>query len=577
MTTIDAMAFDLPSSKNLSIRKTVEGFIPTGLYWRLLESDSHDVILGTRGSGKTMLLRMMSIQHLIPFASRDERADHALRKLMRYGIYLPMGIDWCVAYQHEHPNATRFFTDGVNLVAAEAFVEALECVLEMTPDSTDGLERHLSESLSAQWFTDSPKKIFSLASLRLSLLQQQAVLRDMWLSGFHELARSSKYCFRAATIFAPIREAASISNLVLGLPRDHRWLLCLDELENLSRTQLKAILTLIRGSADNLVLKLTTQPYTLPSDTTGFADGAAAVDFRDFEINRLQYDPEDLEYIDLVSGILNNRVRGAGPRDTRIGVRIFGSTTFASRASEVDPGFSHLKEEILSKGNPDSERKKVPLAALRSLRRSATGHRNSAAYSGWRTMVRITDGNPGIFVRLLNELGVSEGVETISPEDQHKVVVRLAESWVEWAYALYPDGERLHRLLVDLGTTLSRRLHAGRDPSDVPVEVNRVRLDLSELDPADAEAFRVGARHALLVAESKGSSTRYPSAEGVWRLSYSIAPKFWLLPRRGVVGTLQGVGAKMSVRQMKLDLTDRLPVEREDRGGERDRVVEEEF
>ena len=42
-----------------------------------------------------------------------------------------------------------------------------------------------------------------------------------------------------------------------------------------------------------------------------------------------------------------------------------------------------------------------------------------------------------------------------------------------------------------------------------------------------------------MIAEATGSSLRYPIGQGVWRLSYALAPKFWLLTRRGRIGKLE--------------------------------------
>src|SRR5262245_12291528 len=91
--------FDLPSAKNVTVQTAVEQFVPTRLLWDVLTSDGNDVIFGTRGSGKTLLLRMMSASHLIEFAKLDRRAAEILHEQKRFGIFLPLGVDWCVAYQ----------------------------------------------------------------------------------------------------------------------------------------------------------------------------------------------------------------------------------------------------------------------------------------------------------------------------------------------------------------------------------------------------------------------------------------------------------------------------------------------
>src|SRR5262245_19184882 len=123
-------SFELPSARNLTVGRAVEMFVPTQLYWEVLRSDSNDVVFGTRGSGKTMLLRMMSVQHLVRFAQVNADALAALKDLRRLGVFVPLGIDWCVAFQRDDDTELRLFTDGLNLVALDSFAEALNSLVQ---------------------------------------------------------------------------------------------------------------------------------------------------------------------------------------------------------------------------------------------------------------------------------------------------------------------------------------------------------------------------------------------------------------------------------------------------------------
>jgi hypothetical protein len=212
---------------------------------------------------------------------------------------------------------------------------------------------------------------------------------------------------------------------------------------------------------------------------------------------------------------------------------ILGDTTIVRRASEVSNDFATL---VQSRSRAPEERKALPSAAIRVLKRDAHGNRRSRAYSGWRTLVRVSDGNPGVFVRLLNVLGIQEGVQAIDPTSQHEGISRLATAWHEWSQALYKDGNVLFNLIESLGADLSERLHTKAVTDEhLGQETNRFRVNLAKLGPKLGEAFKVGARHGLLVAEAEKTSYRYPLGVGVWRLAYFLAPKFWLLPRKGRV------------------------------------------
>jgi hypothetical protein len=467
--TLPQTNFQLPSAKNLSLQKVVQSFVPTALYWEMLASDSHDVVFGTRGSGKTMLLRMMSAQHLLPFSSVNPRAKEMLFDKRRFGVFLPLGIDWCVAFLDPNGNAMpeRYFIDGVNLVAADMFLDTLETIIlnNVLPNVDASLsERTIAEDLSTLWFRRAVGP-FSFLSLRRALLNHQAILRDLWRTGTMPSGQQEEdagYFFRSTALFDPVNGGVKITNRSLGLHSDHRWVLCLDELEDLKPNQIRAIVTVLRGSVSHLVLKITTQPYTLDVAETTFAKEATAVDFRDYQSKRLQYDPADPEYQQLVAEILRKYIgNDADPRS------VFGNTTFVERASEVSRQFL----EVTQANSKDAEaRKGLPAGAIRVLKRDAHGHRRSRAYSGWTTLVRISDGNPGVFVRLLNVLKISHETKTVDPADQHDAVEDLATAWHEWSQALYRDGAVLFKLIENLGTNLAERLHA-KDVDDTRKQV----------------------------------------------------------------------------------------------------------
>jgi len=533
--------FELPSAKNLSVAKAVETFVPTPLYWRTLGSDEHTIVYGTRGSGKTFLLKMMAIDHLAAFAKINAQARSALHESRRLGLFLPLGIDWCVAYQSDSPNGMRLFRDGLNLSAADCLLEGVETLLSrgVIPGLDNTIvEAALARDLSELWFRPLARQVGSFATLRRQLLMHQAILGDLWRDGRSPEPtdeQAAGYSFRAGELLAPLRNAIRLVNERLSLPVHHRWVLCLDELEDLHHGQLKEILTVLRANVRELTIKITTQPYTIETTLTGFAPHATAVDFRDYQVERLQYDPHDQAYIDLAGEILKRRVEDKTRTGEAIAIELFGQSTFADRAATGDAEFGALKDRLLAaSGGRDSGRKKVPVAAIRSLKRQAEGNRRSEAYSGWSTIIAMSDGNPGMFVRLLNELRVGPATTRIDAMTQHDVVRTLAELWHEWSQALYQEWAFLHRFIQSLGEEFSSRLHSRRDrDDDLQEEVNRCVVDLTVVADRYAEALRVGARHSLLIAESMGGGVSYPHEKGLWRLSYALAPKFWLLTRRG--------------------------------------------
>ena len=82
--------FEIENARNLSRRELVETFVPTQSFWRLL-SAKHHIVLGSRGSGKTALARMLSHDHLALL--NEARAQSAIREQQFIGVYVPTRLE----------------------------------------------------------------------------------------------------------------------------------------------------------------------------------------------------------------------------------------------------------------------------------------------------------------------------------------------------------------------------------------------------------------------------------------------------------------------------------------------------
>src|SRR5437016_3089646 len=83
--------FEIENARNLTRDELVATFIPTRPFWRLLSAKNH-VILGSRGSGKTALAKMLSHDHLTRV--KDDRARQSVGAKGLIGIYVPTKLEW---------------------------------------------------------------------------------------------------------------------------------------------------------------------------------------------------------------------------------------------------------------------------------------------------------------------------------------------------------------------------------------------------------------------------------------------------------------------------------------------------
>src|SRR6185437_15394192 len=162
-----------------------------------------------------------------------------------------------------------------------------------------------------------------------------------------EQEAAAQYVYRSATLFAPLGSGTKVANSILGLPLEHRWLLCLDELEDLKMRQMAALATCLRGTASGLALKITTLPYTIEEHTeTMFSTASSAVDHRDYSLHRLQFDPGKVAYRRFVGEILKKFVGASAEDGEQVGRTIFGNSRFSERAESVDRTFAKRREDV---------------------------------------------------------------------------------------------------------------------------------------------------------------------------------------------------------------------------------------
>jgi hypothetical protein len=505
---------------------------------------------------------MLATSHLRRLADRHEDARRELFEHRRFGVYLPLSIDWCVALGEVSGYNDRVFTDGVNIVAIQAFLEEVEGAIRVVASDNASIdvsasERQLTRQLCDVWFEGVRSPVHSLAALRRLMRRQESIFKSALLSGNpcdSATLREAGFLLYSSSLFGHVQQGAQMANEVMELERDHSWIVGLDELEVLTDTQQKLLATVVRGTHRPLLFKMATLPYSFTDMGTSFAARARVAENREFRTERLQYDPGDSEYRELVATLGCSILRlDVGTSAERTMERVFGNKRFVERAEEAAKRYE-LGDGAAEKANitgalramhglkGDSRRKVAPVLAIRILRATSRGHRRPQAYCGWDTAMRVSDGNPSLFLRLLWELDrLRAGSECISPGDQHAAISAQAEHLFTSARALYPGGTLLQDTIDRIGRGFASGIH------DIPLdrideEGNRFVVDLDALSGVEREAFQWGVRHSLLVGETSTSgSSEYPVGKGVWRLGYALCPKYWLLPRRGRVrGVFQG-------------------------------------
>src|SRR5215213_6270899 len=123
--------FEIENARNLTRDELVATFIPTQSFWRLLSAKNH-IVLGSRGSGKTALAKMISHDHLTRL--QDQRAQNAIGAQPLVGIYVPTKLEWVGGLRNKPWQNERekeeFFQWRLNLSTCLAFLVTLRNCLD---------------------------------------------------------------------------------------------------------------------------------------------------------------------------------------------------------------------------------------------------------------------------------------------------------------------------------------------------------------------------------------------------------------------------------------------------------------
>lgn len=571
--------FEVENARNLSKQELVETFIPTQAFWRLL-SAKHHVVLGARGQGKTALAKMLSHDHLAWMAqTRDEpRAQSAIRNQEFIGIYLPTRLEWVGGLKNKpwlnEREREELFLWRLNIAGCIAFTPIAESCISIYVNGRAEqakAERELAHQLSKDWILEPELRFDNLLQLRQHLedtdyRKQIQLLRER-ASGQLPAGEMPEGLAFSTNLFAPLRQGIRQLSRLLSINKNCTWFLCIDEAEYLDEMDHRIINSHMRAFPDNLFIKMTTMPYCHYTLATNI--GVDLVNGHDFE------------YVNMDSDRVMT-ARAIGETDT-IGT-LFGRTLFRkllelsdsvpdahsiidvlgesklldSRQENWDAGSDNIKR-LESYASPETVKRARELIGtprfrneisrkiqgallLREEMEGVKGNKALTVYSGARMAIRCADCNPRRLIRIFNALLMLRPKDKkrvsawrhksvlISPADQTRAMRTLSTSSLNQVRSLKNVGPELHEFLCMLGNYMHDNLYGKPLSTD---QVSSVTIDDS-VSENDWKLICVAVGYGLLHPNvGAGNPDEMPWREGTFHLAYVLAPRFFLLPRRG--------------------------------------------
>jgi hypothetical protein len=584
------------NARNMTRDNLVSTFVEVPSFRELLSPKNH-IVLGSRGSGKTALAKMLSHDYLSCLAERGSSVAKPIANERKYiGIYLSTRNEWVGSLKNkswsDENEKIEHFQWKLNISTCKALLTTLRsCLTFYIPNKKKRIEaeRDVIKELSDSWLP-AKEEARSVSDMR-STLEDIEWKKEVGYAEKRVLSTNREELAPAfaTNLFTPLKRGIKLikRSLDRGLGSSI-WFLCIDEAEFLDEKHHQALNTHLRADSGDLAFKITTTPYGHhTTDTFSNAPVRNGHDFEYLYISKRRPPHKQEEFVTKLFSRLTKSISNGYlfEDDITLDRLLGGSELLESKSSSWS--LESDKMELLKKHstqrfyrravdlkkNDEEEqfrssivRKVHGLIKLRESTKSSRGATKLSTYSGWRMLARCGEENPRHILRLLKRMisqydsdGLDSGSPLIPKVKQNEIFRQYSARELERTKTEPNCREKLHDLLSTLGS-YSRHYFLERDFTGDVVSAYKIkRGDPDEYWDLTKRAVQWG---LLFPKVNKSNKNDLPRKEGVFHLSNVLAPGFDLLPRRGKAHRLSTILSKSpptddpSVgEQLELDLT----------------------
>jgi hypothetical protein len=565
--------FESFNARNYSPKQVAQTFVNCPEYedlWR----NQHTVVLGPRGSGKTTLFKMLTVEALY---SWNNAFSLELRNKRPFtAIYVPTDMHW--HHQLEHASISLKSVPSLAIAISHASVTTSILIatlrtfkdrLYYEEDSDVKYESELCTLLMKQWKISNNLPCFN--ALLLELMSRIAEIRLLSAKeALLENNHSSIECLPSyfhSDYFAEFVYACTAYDTIVKNKISDKWALCFDELELAPTWMQTRAFSEPRSSDEGILLKLSTSPIPI---THGITEASPKHDFRlirmwnYFDKNNNTFENE------LTNSILKRRYKNnvsleslLGSTEINLGNDTINPKQYEKgspewklfkRACKSDPSLRRLFESYgINPENPivsdptlkDSVlRKAKPLVLLRDAMTKANKHnqterrsrKSPPIYCGVDTIYRISDGNPRRLIGILDDLCDyvndydDKKNNVITPNIQTNILIRASKQFIAYTQSLpstNPSNSEISLtiLIKTIAAYFSNRILKGDFDLDPP---GSFTVDSNVTDYV-VELLRLGVYHGAFIYVDPVPDTIDVNLKGKrLRLSYMFSPVYKL-------------------------------------------------
>jgi GTPase SAR1 family protein len=582
--------YDTFNARYLTYQEVAETFVMITDHFDKLIKNNHTLLMGPRGCGKTTLLKMLTLPALEKWDSINK--TNLYETVPFYAIYIPTDIQWkrqLEELEKKFPNHIDFtksvssatITINILLSLCETFSYLIN-----KSNQDPNLEARFCKELIQFWKLKG-LVIPSIDGIRIALLK---IISDLSAKTKKAILTNTPFIDFEEIVFYEFIELVKLACLTFentfNLKKENRWALCFDELEIAPDWLQYKLLEFLRSSDQKILFKLTTAPIISLYREVKEKFIIQASENNDFNVVRIWTSTQKdrgvwFKFCDQIAtkrikkhfDNVNSLTDILGESELDLGIiecnnlkkstfsndkDIYGHQTptwyVFTHLAKTDPSFKKfLEKKKINPNNPvpknSSERDEVyrkmrQLAIYRYQFKKENSSRRSRKivplYFGTSLLFEICDGNPRLFIGLLDEIikNAESGIRQCKPisiNQQSRIVTEISTKYIS-VLAAYPGAtviinyhdKNIKDLLDEIGDYIYNKLindSFTTDPSTsfrVDQDINSKLIELLEL------ALYLG---AIVYTEGKESISEKGIIDKKFRLSHILAPYFRILVR----------------------------------------------
>ena len=550
-----ANPFRESQARTFGDEKIVNEFYPTSLYWSLF-NEQHEILLGTRGSGKTALLRML--QYSLLKRLQNIEAQRIVAEKRFIGFYVPLHLEFLDTLQRKDASIgekIQYFHFAFNCAAAIKLMEQIsELLNDCIPigDQRIRVESKIVDYLSAIWFPSSKVEANSIDDLKWTI---NVIYNTCDFPTTFRLDQTNTF---SRPLLTPIVAVLPKVTGDLGLDTNKtNWVICIDEAEFLQEPFLKSINTFLRSEKRPLIVKMATLPFKHTTCDTLIDGVYIEPNGSDFNYRKLDMEWDSDDFKGVTDQLCRVRLANCGIYDDNLTLESFlgveGRDDDLIDYYKLEMGMDEASSEIILNGILESlsnkrrshypsvqkEPQKVnrpllhrfsPVYFMRRMKiEESKGNRTVGWFAGAKVFRRIADGNPRRFIQIMNDVVEKARQAELTPKNQHRILAEFAKRSHDTCEALPVYGLSAAKIIEQIGGLLENRVH-GEPMMDGGCNFY---LDHKLIDnQLIRDSIELAIAYSYIFTDEDTLFSKIKDAS-ILRLAYMYAVYYWLPMRKG--------------------------------------------